>query len=76
MTQPTKPDSHRAGAVLFILGLLIVLGFGLSKALFDEETPNTVRIGLGVLIAGLLLLFLTVGIQRFSQPDPYKDIEQ
>ena len=76
MTQPTKPSPHRIGVVLFILGVLILTGVGFSQALFDQEAPTPVRLGLGILILGTLLLFFTVGIQRFSQPDPYENIEQ
>jgi ferric-dicitrate binding protein FerR (iron transport regulator) len=71
------PKGERLVGWLALLGgTLVLVGFGLWAFFADPLAPLTVKIGAGLALAGLTLLFVQVA-RRFAverSKDPYKDL--
>ncbi|MFQ5804994.1 MAG: anti-sigma factor family protein [Phycisphaerae bacterium] len=66
------------GWLLWIGGAVVLLAYGLYELIRDPSIHAAERVGVLALILGLVLLFLTVLIERVSalQTDKYKDVEK
>ncbi len=64
------------GAFIFVLGVAILMGFGLVEGLLDSEAPVWVRGGLGLVLTGSVVLLYSVFRQRqqTSKNDKYTEI--
>ncbi|MBT3218895.1 MAG: hypothetical protein HN348_07365 [Proteobacteria bacterium] len=64
------------GWSLFLVGLALLMGFGMTELLLDAEVPIWVKIGTGALAAGCGVLFASVLRWRWStsKSDKYKEV--
>jgi ferric-dicitrate binding protein FerR (iron transport regulator) len=64
------------GLTLFLVGVAILSGWGITEAMLDPEIPVWARLGLGGLISGTLVLLFSVIRWRLStwKSDPYKEV--
>jgi predicted anti-sigma-YlaC factor YlaD len=69
--------SRVTGWTLYIVGLLLVVGYGAFQFATDDEVPALVKTGIGGLIIGTMLLFVSVLRQRLiaRKSDKYKDVQ-
>ena len=72
----TAQLERRAGVALLLIGLAVLMGFGLVEAMLDETAPLWLRLGMGSSAAGALLLLLSAIRWRLktSRDDAYKEI--
>ncbi|RLF36936.1 MAG: hypothetical protein DRM99_01715 [Thermoplasmata archaeon] len=53
------------GMILFVLGIIILITYGLYKGFQDIETIDLiVAVGCGVLIIGLVTLFVSIVVEQ------------
>ena len=66
----------RVGVGLLVVGLGVLMGFGLIEALMDPEAPLWLRGGLGFTVSGTLVLLFSVLRWRLAtyQQAAYKEI--
>ena len=66
------------GWLLWAAGLVILLAYGTYEFIRDPSVHALERVGVLALILGLVLVFLTVLIERVSafKTDKYKDVEK
>ncbi len=64
------------GWVVVVGGLLALVGYGAYELAIDETTAGVVKVALGAVGAGLVLLFVIVLRQRLieQKTDEYKDV--
>ena len=64
------------GATLFIAGWAILAGFGLVEILMSRDEPLWVRVGLGSMIAGAMMIFTSLLIDRIKnrKKDKYTEV--
>ena len=64
------------GATLFIAGWAILAGFGLVEILVSADEPLWVRVGLGSMIAGSMMIFTSLLIERIKnrKKDKYTEV--
>jgi predicted anti-sigma-YlaC factor YlaD len=69
--------SRGAGWLLYVAGLVIVCGYGFYEFARDDTVPALIKTGIGGLVVGTLLLFLSVLRERLitRKTDKYKDVE-
>lgn len=69
--------SRGAGWLLYVAGFLIVCGYGLYEFMADDSEDAVIKTGIGALVVGSLLLFISVLRQRLiaRKTDKYKDVE-
>lgn len=69
--------SRGAGWLLYVAGFLIVCGFGCYEFVADDTVPALIKTGIGALVIGSLLLFVSVLRERLivRKTDKYKDVE-
>ena len=73
---PVK-SSRGAGWLLYVAGLVIVCGYGFYEFAVDDTVPALIKTGIGGLVIGTVLLFLSVLRERLiaRKTDKYKDVE-
>ena len=66
------------GWLLWIAGLVVLVAYGAYEFIRDPSIHAVERVGVLALILGLVLLFVTVLIERVSgyKTDKYKDVEK
>jgi len=71
-----KDRERSIGITLVLIGIAILCGFGCVEMLLDSQVPLYVRIGIGAVSSGILLLFLSLIRQRIqtSKSDKYTEI--
>lgn len=69
--------SRRAGWLLYVAGFLIVCGYGLYEFMADDSVDAVIKTGIGALVVGSLLLFISVLRQRLiaRKTDKYRGVE-
>ena len=69
--------SRGAGWLLYVAGFLIVCGYGCYEFLADDTVPALIKTGIGALVIGSLLLFISVLRERVlaRKTDKYKDVQ-
>ena len=69
--------SRGAGWLLYVAGLVIVCGYGFYEFAVDDTVPALIKTGIGGLVIGTMLLFLSVLRERLTarKTDKYKDVE-
>ena len=77
MNHVTVRGSRSLGWIFYVVGLMIVTGFGFWAFLTDDEIPALLKTGIVGIVVGLLLLFFSVAQQRLTalKSDKYKDVE-
>ena len=75
---PANKDSviQKAGVALFVIGMVLLTGFGFVQGLLEKETPVWARIGLGALLCGLLIIIVSLAFQKWNENDEYEEIER
>ena len=73
---PGKVIERRFGASLVVMGLGVLTGWGLVEAMLDASAPLAVRVGLGLLGAGSVVLLLSVLWWRIvtAKHDRYNEV--
>ncbi len=76
MNDVTVRTSRSAGWLLFVVGTLLVCGYGAYQFAVDNTVPALVKTGVAGLVVGTILLFLSVLRQRViaRKTDKYKDV--
>jgi anti-sigma factor RsiW len=74
--QATTRWEARIGVGLLVVGLGILMGFGLIEALLDPEAPLWLRAGLGLTTSGTIVLLFSVVRWRLATytHDAYREI--
>jgi hypothetical protein len=69
--------SRGAGWLLFIVGAVVVCGYGAYEFAVDQTVPAAIKTGVAALVAGAILLFLSVLRQRLVErkTDKYEDVQ-
>jgi len=69
--------SRGAGWLLYVAGFLIVCGYGLYEFMADDSVDALIKTGIGALVVGSLLLFVSVLRERLiaRKTDKYRDVE-
>lgn len=77
LVQPSKPRAG-LGWLLWIGAAIVLIGYGLYEFADDPSVALLERIGVFVMLAGVVLVFLTVLIERIAarKHDKYKDVEK
>ena len=70
-------SSRGAGWLLFVVGLVIVVGYGAYEFARDDAVPALIKTGVAGIIFGLVFLFFSVLRQRLiaRKTDKYRDVE-
>ncbi|CAB0150031.1 hypothetical protein PSI9734_00603 [Pseudidiomarina piscicola] len=68
---------HVIGWLLMLLGVLPLVGYVSYQILADEQLPSWVKLSIGSIGMGLLILFIYVARQRFiaAKTDNYKKVQ-
>ena len=66
------------GWLSYVVGLLIVIGYTAFELARDDEVPALLKGGIAALVVGIVLLFLTVFLQRLKErkSDRYTEVEK
>jgi predicted anti-sigma-YlaC factor YlaD len=77
MNDLTVRSSRGLGWLLYVAGIVVVLGYTGYAFAVDDEIPALIKSGLAALVVGTLLLFVSVLRQRMvaRKTDKYKDVE-
>jgi len=77
MNDLTVRTSRGFGWLFYVVGILIVLGYGIYEFAIDDEVPALVKTGVTGIAVGIVLLFLSILRQRIiaSKSDRYKDVQ-
>jgi hypothetical protein len=77
MNDLTVRTSRRAGWLLYVAGLVLLVGYAAYQFSIDDEIPALIKTSIAGIIVGLVLLFVSVVRQRMiaSKSDRYKDVE-
>jgi hypothetical protein len=77
MNDVTARTSRGFGWLFYIVGLLIVIGYGAYEFAVDDEVPALVKTGIAGIVVGTVLLFISVLRQRMIErkTDRYKDVQ-
>ena len=77
MNDVTVRSSRGLGWLLYVAGLVILIGFGVYEFVKDETVDAIVKTGVAGVVVGLVLLFVSVARQRLiaRKTDKYKDVE-
>jgi predicted anti-sigma-YlaC factor YlaD len=77
MNDLTVRTSRGAGWLLYVAGLVLVLGYAAYQFSIDDEIPALIKTGVAGIVVGLSLLLVSVIRQRViaSKTDRYKDVE-
>jgi anti-sigma factor (TIGR02949 family) len=77
MNDVTVRSSRGLGWLLYVAGLVILVGFGAYEFVNDDTVPAIVKTGMVGVVIGLVLLFISVARQRLitRKTDRYKDVE-
>lgn len=77
MNDVTVRSSRGLGWLLYVAGLVILVGFGVYEFVNDETVDAIVKTGVAGVVVGLVLLFVSVARQRLiaRKTDKYKDVE-
>ena len=77
MNDATVRTSRGFGWLFYIVGILIVVGYGAYEFAIDDEVPALVKTGIAGMLMGFVLLFYSVLRQRMiaSKTDKYKDVQ-
>ena len=77
MNDLTVRTSRGAGWILYVVGVLIVVGYGAYEFTVDDELPALVKTGVAGIVVGAILLFVSVLRQRLiaRKSDRYKEVQ-
>ena len=77
MNDLTVRTSRATGWILYVVGLLIVVGYGAYEFAVDDELPALLKTGIAGIVVGVILLFVSVLRQRLiaRKSDKYKDVQ-
>jgi predicted anti-sigma-YlaC factor YlaD len=77
MNDVTVRTSRGSGWVLYVVGLVIVCGYAAYEFAVDEKVPALIKSGVGALVLGLVLLFVSVLRERLMarKTDKYEDVQ-
>ena len=69
---------QKAGLILIAVGLLTLLGYGGSSFFLDPEIPLAIRIAVGVIAVGVVVLIVKVVRDRMisKKTDKFKEVER
>lgn len=75
-TSPVRRTERGLGVGLLVFGVVLLWGWGWVQILLDPAAPIPVRLGIGSLAGGVLLLLLHVVRTRFfsGTRDPYDEV--
>lgn len=73
---PARRTERGVGVGLLVFGVVLLWGWGWVQILLDPAAPTPVRLGIGSLAGGVLLLLLHVVRTRFfsGTRDPYDEV--
>jgi uncharacterized integral membrane protein len=57
-------DSQFLGIVLFVLGILIIAGYGLYYFAIEDEIPLFIRAGVAAIILGIVVILISLIRER------------
>jgi predicted anti-sigma-YlaC factor YlaD len=77
MNDLTVRTSRGTGWLLYILGTLIVVGYGAYEFAMDDGVPALIKTGAAGIVVGTILLFVSVFRQRLiaRKSDKYRDVQ-
>jgi len=69
---------RRTGFFVLLVGLIVVSGYGVFKAVTSPEFWTFKGLGLTAVFVGLIIVFLSVVRERYheAKTDPYKEVKQ
>ena len=77
MSDAAVRTSRGAGWILYVVGLLVVCGYAAYEFAVDDTVPALIKSGIGALILGIVLLFVSVLRERLisRRSDKYEDVQ-
>jgi len=77
VSSSTQRVTHKSGWVLYVVGLAVLVGWGLYQFSRDDEVHLVEKIATGMVLMGVVLLFVSVLRQRLNEArnDRYKDVQ-
>lgn len=77
VSSSTQRVTQKSGWALYVVGLAVLVGWGLYQFSRDDEVHLVEKIATGMVLMGVVLLFVSVLRQRLSEArnDRYKDVQ-
>lgn len=77
MTDVTVRTTRGAGWILYVAGILLLCGYAGYCFAVDEAVDALVKTGVGAIVLGAFLLFISVLRERLStrKTDKYEDVQ-
>jgi predicted anti-sigma-YlaC factor YlaD len=77
MSDVTVRTSRGAGWILYVVGIVVLCGFAAYEFTVDDTVPALIKSGVGALILGMVLLFVSVLRERLlaRKTDKYEDVQ-
>jgi hypothetical protein len=77
MNDLTVRASRGAGWLLYVIGTVVVVAYGVYEFTIDDEIPALVKTSVAAIVVGLVLLFISVLRQRLvaRKTDKYEDVK-
>ena len=77
MNDLTVRTSRGIGWLLFVFGMVVLVGYSAYEFAVDETVPALIKSGTAGIVFGLICLFISVMRQRLiaRKTDKYKDVE-
>lgn len=77
MDKVVAKTSRGTGWVLYLAGLLLVCGYGGYAFFADDTVPALIKTGIGAIVVGVILLFVSVLRERLAErkSDKYEDVQ-
>ncbi len=67
-----------AGVILLVTGACLLVAWSLVPVFTSPDVPGPVRVGTGMVLAGLVLILVRVVVDRIRRAgdDPYREVER
>jgi len=77
MNDSLAKASRGGGWLFYLVGLVVVIGYGAWEFAVDDEVPTLIKLGTAAAILGILLLIVSVLRERLIErkSDKYEDVE-